>query len=98
LIRGDGRREMASGLSNAGWKACTLDASTSPKSIDITGFAGKDNEKTKTYRGIYELDSNRLQICYAESGRQRPTQFESNGNDNLIVCERISAQPVPVPE
>lgn len=98
LIRGDGRREMASGLTNAGFKSCTLDESTTPKSIDIVGLAGKENEKTKTYPGIYEIDGDRLRICYAETSPKRPTQFESNGHDNLFECERISKEPLPVPE
>ncbi len=98
LIRGDGRREMASGLTNAGWKSYTLDESTTPKSIDIVGFTGKENEKSKTYLGIYEIDGDHLRICYAETSPQRPTKFESNGNDNLFVCERISNEPLPLSE
>ena len=98
LIRRDGRREMASGLTNAGWKSITLDETTTPKSIDIVGFAGKENERTKTYPGIYELAGDTLRICYPEYGSQRPTKFESNGNDNLFECERISKEPLPVPE
>lgn len=98
LIRGDGRREMASGLTNAGWKSCTLDASTTPKSIDIAGFAGKENEKTKTYPGIYEIDGDRLRICYSETSPKRPTRFESNGHDNLFECERLSKDPLPMPK
>lgn len=98
LIRGDGRREMASGLTNAGWKSYKLDESTTPKSIDIVGFTGKENEKTKTYPGIYEIAGDRLRICYAETSPQRPAKFESNGNDNLFECERMSKEPLPVPE
>lgn len=98
LIRGDGRREMASGLTNAGWKSITLDESTTPKSIDIMGFAGKENEKTKTYPGIYEIDGDRLRICYSETSPKRPTKFESNGHDNLFECERISKEPISVPQ
>lgn len=98
LIRGDSRREMASGLTNAGWKSITLDESTTPKSIDIVGFAGKENEKSKTYLGIYEIDGDRLRICYAETSPKRPTKFESNGHDNLFECERISKEPLPVPK
>ena len=98
LIRGDGRREMASGLTNAGWKSITLDESTTPKSIDIVGFAGKENEKSKTYLGIYEINGDRLRICYAETSPKRPTKFESTGHDNLFECERISKEPFPVPQ
>ncbi len=97
LIRGDGRREMASGLTNAGWKSYQLDPSTTPWSIDIEGFAGKDSAKTRTYRGIYEIDGDLLRICYAESGSKRPTKFESDGNNNLFQCKRISHEPVAAP-
>lgn len=98
VIRGDGRREMASGLTNAGWKSYTRNDSTAPKSIDIMGFSGKQNEKTKSYPGIYEITDNRLRICYAESGSKRPATFESNGQNNLFECERISKVPLPLPK
>ena len=98
LIRGDGRREVTSGLTNAGWKSCQLDASTSPKSIDIVGFAGKESGKTKAYPGIYEIDADRLRICYAETSSKRPTKFESDGNNNLFECEKISTKPLKVTE
>ena len=98
LIRGDGRREMASGLTNAGFKSCKLEESKTPKSIDLHGFAGKQNEKTKTYPGIYEIDGDKLRICYAETSSTRPTKFESDGHNNLFECERISEKPLPPPE
>ena len=98
LLRGDGRREMVAGLANAGWKSCTLDESTTPKSIDVVGFAGKDGDKTKTYLGIYELDGDKLRICYAETSPQRPTKFESDGHNNLFECVRLSAEAEAIPE
>jgi uncharacterized protein (TIGR03067 family) len=98
LIRGDGRREMASGLTNAGWKSYQLDESTTPKSIDIVGFTGKDGEKTKTYLGIYKLDGDMLTICYCEQGRTRPTKFESDGAMNLFACKHLSKEPLPAPK
>lgn len=98
VLRGDGRRESTAGLANAAWKSCTLDESTTPKSIDIVGFSGKESDKSKTYVGIYELEGHRLRICYAEGGATRPTKFESNGNDNLFECERLSTEPLVVAE
>ncbi len=98
ILRGDGRREMASGLTNAGWKSFTLNDSTVPKSIDIVGFSGGESEQTKVYLGIYELEGDNLRICYAETGPGRPTKFESDGNNNLVEAVRISAEPLPVPE
>ena len=98
VIRGDGRREMASGLANAAWKSCQLDESTTPKSIEIVGFAGRQSGKTKTYPGIYAIEGRKLRICYAESGAKRPTKFESDGNANLFECERLSKEPLPAPK
>ena len=97
ILRGDGRREMASGLANAGFKSCMLNPSTSPKSIDIDGFAGKNNEKWKTYMGIYKIDGDKLVICYCEQGKTRPTKFESDGANNLFEAQRISKDPQPIP-
>ena len=97
VIRGDGRREMASGLANAGFKKFTLDPSTTPKSIDLQGFAGKSNEKTKTYAGIYRITKGELTICYCEQGSKRPVEFLSDGANNLFQAERVSAEPLPKP-
>ena len=97
ILRGDGRREFASGLTNAGWKSYTLDEDASPKSIDIVGFAGKDNEKLKTYQGIYTMENGQLTICYCEQGATRPTKLKSNGAMNLLVAQRISNVPLDAP-
>jgi len=98
ILRGDGRREMASGLANAGFKSWKIDDSTTPHSIDITGFAGKKNEKTKTYPGIVKLDGKKLTICYCEQGKRRPTKFESDGANNLFEAELLSRKPEPLPK
>jgi uncharacterized protein (TIGR03067 family) len=48
-----------------------LDASKSPKTIDVTQES--DGElKGKTIPGIYELDGDTLKVC---SGKERPTDF-----------------------
>ena len=97
IIRGDGRREMASGLANAGFRKFTLASGTEPQSIDLDGFAGRNNEKTKTYPGIYRIEGSRLVICYCEQGARRPTEFQSDGANNLLEAERISKEPLPIP-
>jgi len=93
VVRADGKRDMLAGLTNCAWKTHTLDEKTSPKSIDIVGFAGKESEKTQTYFGIYELVGGKLRICWNEGGKARPTKLESNGEMNLFECERLSDQP-----
>ena len=94
VLRGDGKRELKNGLSNCAWKRCTLDESASPKTIDLVGFAGKEGDQEKTYLALYTLEGDKLTICYRETGKGRPTKFESDGDMNLMVCERIAAEPV----
>ena len=48
-----------------------LDASKSPKMIDVTQESDGDL-KGKTIPGIYELDGDTLKVC---SGKERPTDF-----------------------
>ena len=98
ILRGDGRREMASGLANAGFKSWKMDRSTTPHAIDITGFAGKKNEKTTIYLGIVKLDGKKLTICYCEQGKKRPVKFESDGANNLFEAELLSRKPEPLPK
>ncbi len=90
VLRGDGKREVRAGLANAAWKSVTLDESTQPKSVDVTGFAGKDGTKEKVYVGVYSLDGNTLKIAWAESGSKRPTELVSDGANNLFVAEKVS--------
>lgn len=64
-----------------------LDPSSSPKSIDLT-------ESGRTKQGIYDLVGDTLRICIAESGKQRPTAFDSqpgSANDLIIMLKRIHA-------
>ena len=93
VIRGDGKRELKAGLANAAFKAVKLDPGANPKTIDITGFSGKEADATKTYQGIYSLEDKTLRICWCEQGNTRPTKLESDGANNLFVCEKISDEP-----
>jgi uncharacterized protein (TIGR03067 family) len=52
-----------------------LDAAAKPPAIDLTMTAG--NDKGKTVRGIYRLDGDRLTICVAEPGKERPKEFRA---------------------
>ncbi len=62
-----------------------LDATKKPKWIDLT-------EGDKTTLGIYELDGDKLKICFPEGGKkERSTAFESKPNsvnDVLITLKR----------
>ena len=62
-----------------------LDPTSSPKSIDLT-------ENGRTKQGIYDLVGDTLRICFPETGKQRPTAFDSqpdSANDVIIMLKRI---------
>ncbi len=52
-----------------------IDATKTPKEIDIMDASGLKNEKTKL--GIYELDGDTYKFCLAPAAKPRPTAFTS---------------------
>ena len=63
-----------------------IDPTKKPKTIDMTPTEG--NFKDKTLLGIYELDGDTLKICFAEPGKERPTDFTSKAGMVLVVHKR----------
>ncbi len=61
----------------------TLDSTTKPKSITITGTEGPN--RGKTFPAIYELKGATLRICYDLSGAKRPTEFKSVAGTKLYL-------------
>jgi uncharacterized protein (TIGR03067 family) len=59
-----------------------LDASTSPKSIDVTRKGGKP------VLGIYAFDGEMQKICLAPQGKPRPKAFSSKDDHILSVWKR----------
>ncbi len=60
-----------------------LDASKSPKTIDIIGTDGPN--KGKTILAIYEKSGDALRICYDLSGNDRPTEFKTKAGSQLFL-------------
>ena len=63
-----------------------IDASKKPKTIDFQPAAAK----AQPLLGIYEFDGDAWRICYANPGKERPTEFtpkEGTGY-TLAVWER----------
>jgi uncharacterized protein (TIGR03067 family) len=65
-----------------------IDATKTPKEIDIFDETGKKNDKTKL--GIYELDGDTYKFCLAQAGKPRPTDFTSkkDSGHSLGVTKR----------
>ncbi len=62
----------------------TVDASKSPKTIDFV--YGEGDNKGKKSLGIYKLEGNdRLVLCLAPPGKERPTKFEVKPGENVEV-------------
>jgi uncharacterized protein (TIGR03067 family) len=59
----------------------TLDASKKPKTIDIT-VEGQD----KPVLGIYEVDADKMKICYGGPGDERPKEFASKENSGITLA------------
>ena len=49
------------------------------------------SSKANQYLGIYELGENTRKMCFAPSGKERPTEFSSTGGSGLICLtfERV---------
>ena len=71
----------------------TLDSTSNPKSMTITGTEGPN--QGKTFPAIYELKGDTLRICYDLSGAKRPAEFKTSPGTKLylVTYNRASASP-----
>jgi uncharacterized protein (TIGR03067 family) len=61
-----------------------LDASKTPKAMDITGTEGPN--KGKTFPAIYELSGDTLKVCYNLGGSDRPTEFKTKEGTQFFLA------------
>ena len=61
----------------------TIDSTSKPKGMTITGTEGPNHGKT--FPAIYELKGDTLRICYDLSGAKRPTEFKSVSGTRLYL-------------
>jgi uncharacterized protein (TIGR03067 family) len=61
----------------------TVDSSTKPRSMVITGTDGPN--RGKTFPAIYELEGDTLRVCYDLSGKQRPAEFKTMAGTLLYL-------------
>jgi uncharacterized protein (TIGR03067 family) len=61
-----------------------FDPTKKPKSIDFTPTEGQG--KDDKFLGIYELSENTRRLCFAPTGKERPTEFATApGNEWVLV-------------
>lgn len=81
VMKGDAYTVSADGKEDKG--TVKLDATKTPKHLDIVGVEGEN--KGKTFLAIYEfVDKDTLKACYALSG-DRPTEFKTVADDGRVV-------------
>jgi uncharacterized protein (TIGR03067 family) len=61
----------------------TIDSTTKPKSMTVTGTEGPNIGKT--FPAIYELNGDTLRICYDLSGAKHPAEFKSMAGTRLYL-------------
>jgi len=97
ILDSRGRRPANNNITNVGWDKYTIVKGSSPAAIDVSA-PGRDGQSI-VYPAIVKIEGGRLLIAYAESKPfDRPTEFKSDGTDNLFICERLSEKPEEIPE
>ena len=83
-VRSEGK-EISKGTS-------TFDPTKKPKTIDFTPTEG--GGKGEEFLGIYQLRKNNRKLCFAPSGKDRPTEFSSTADNQqlLVTFERVEAE------
>ena len=59
-----------------------VDATTTPKTIDVA----PDGSPDKVRLGIYEIKGDELRICFAEPGKDRPTDLASKEGSGWMLA------------
>jgi uncharacterized protein (TIGR03067 family) len=62
--------------------AFKLDATTTPKTLDVT--IGGGDKKGDVIESIYELDGDNLKVCGKLVGKERPADFTTKTGSNMV--------------
>ena len=63
----------------------SIDATKTPKEIDIKGSEGPN--KGRTMLAIYILEGETMKICYDTEGKKRPTEFKTAKGTKQFLAE-----------
>jgi RNA polymerase sigma factor (sigma-70 family) len=63
----------------------TIDPWQKLKELDFVPQDGPENEKGKTFRGIYRLEGDRLTVCLAGPDMERPTEFKTAEGTTVML-------------
>ncbi len=86
-----GTWSLWSGDSKVTMGTSTFDPTTEPKSIDFTPSEG--DAKGNRFLGIYQLGKNARKLCFAPSGKVRPTEFSSTAENQHIFVTFKRVKP-----
>lgn len=54
----------------------------------MDGIEGRTRSKSRTYQGICEIEADSIQWCVATPGNKRPKDFETKGQQFLLILKR----------
>ncbi len=60
-----------------------VDDAVSPQSIDIVGREGPNAGRTML--AIYQLEADRLTVCYDLDGQERPSHMQADDDDQFLL-------------
>jgi uncharacterized protein (TIGR03067 family) len=89
-VKGDGYT-VSRFRKKAGAGTFKLNASKSPKEIDILPAAGPKG-KMVVIRGIYKIEDGKLTMCYAAPEQERPKAFESKEESGVTLTVWVREQ------
>jgi uncharacterized protein (TIGR03067 family) len=67
-----------------------LIAGTKPALMEIEGTVGPN--KGKKFQAIYELDGDKMRVCYALDGKTKPTEFKSTAENGMFLVTYVRAK------